>query len=285
MRPELLDVEVEGGVLRVARWPGDGPVAIAAHGITGNALSWAEVARQLGGTVTLVAPDLRGRGESWPLPGPYGMRTHAGDLIRVLDAVGADRAVFAGHSMGGWVVGTAAALYPDRVERLVLVDGGLPRTLPEGMTTEQALRSTLGPTFDRLRMTFSTEQAYRDFWQRHPAFSATPWTDALDAYVLRDLVGEPGALRPACVEAAVERDGEELWTNSGAAGTAKPALLLLAERGLQNQPEGFYDRATIEFDQQVELLRDVNHYTIMFDALSAKTIADRIAGVRADPST
>ena len=37
MRPELLDVEVQGGVLRVARWAGDGPVAIAAHGITGNA--------------------------------------------------------------------------------------------------------------------------------------------------------------------------------------------------------------------------------------------------------
>jgi hypothetical protein len=43
------DVPVAGGNLRVVEWPGDGPVVLAAHGITANALSWARVAELLGG--------------------------------------------------------------------------------------------------------------------------------------------------------------------------------------------------------------------------------------------
>ena len=56
------DVPVAGGSLHVGRW-GDGPkVVVAAHGITGNHRSWQAVARALDPDVSLIAPDLRGRG-------------------------------------------------------------------------------------------------------------------------------------------------------------------------------------------------------------------------------
>src|SRR5690242_12967876 len=61
LHPEEFDVPVAGGRLRVCRWRGDGPVVLAAHGITANALSWAPVAQALKGRAVLVAPDLRGR--------------------------------------------------------------------------------------------------------------------------------------------------------------------------------------------------------------------------------
>src|SRR5688572_30303476 len=90
------DVPVTGGSLHVGRW-GDGDrVVLAAHGITGNHRSWQGVARELGPDVSLVAPDLRGRGESGKLTAPYGMRAHAEDLIAVLDHLEVDRAVLAG---------------------------------------------------------------------------------------------------------------------------------------------------------------------------------------------
>src|SRR3954463_2470409 len=98
------DVPVDGGALRVVEWPGDGPVVIAVHGITANALSWAAVARELAGRVRLVAPDLRGRAGSAHLPGPYGMGTHAADMIALADHLGVSSVAFAGHSMGGFVV-------------------------------------------------------------------------------------------------------------------------------------------------------------------------------------
>jgi len=67
--PERIDVPVEGGTLAAYRWSGDGPVVLAAHGITSNHRSWGLVAAALDGAATLVAPDLRGRGRSNGLPG------------------------------------------------------------------------------------------------------------------------------------------------------------------------------------------------------------------------
>src|SRR5215216_300705 len=96
--PERFDVPVSGGPLAAYRWPGAGPLGIAA-----NHRSWGVVAAQLDGAVRLVAPDLRGRGRSNELPGPYGIAQHADDMVAVLDALGEESAVVAGHSMGGFV--------------------------------------------------------------------------------------------------------------------------------------------------------------------------------------
>ena len=92
-----LDVPVAGGTLHVGvagPAPGtDGvPIVLAVHGITGSHRSWAPVARHLGDAVTVLAPDLRGRGESAEVGGPYGMASHVEDLLAVLDHTGCGRA-------------------------------------------------------------------------------------------------------------------------------------------------------------------------------------------------
>ncbi|MGK3816897.1 alpha/beta fold hydrolase, partial [Enterococcus faecium] len=53
--------------------------------------------------VRLLAPDLRGRGRSADLSGPFGMSAHSDDLAAILDAAGVDRALIVGHSMGAFV--------------------------------------------------------------------------------------------------------------------------------------------------------------------------------------
>ena len=64
MAYEVFDVQVPGGTLRVGRW-GSGPgLVIAAHGLTGSHVNFEALAEQLGDAVTLLAPDLRGRGRT-----------------------------------------------------------------------------------------------------------------------------------------------------------------------------------------------------------------------------
>src|ERR1700757_447301 len=91
------EVPVAGGTLNVAQagppvTEADG-VALAAHGATNSLMIWRTVARRLDPGICFLAPDLRGRGRSVTLGGPYGMAAHVADLIAVLDHVGARSAV------------------------------------------------------------------------------------------------------------------------------------------------------------------------------------------------
>ena len=87
-------VPVAGGELAGGQWhaDADGMPLVGIHGITANHVSWAMIAAALPG-VRVIAPDLRGRGRSGDLPGPYGMADHADDVARMLDGLGVERAV------------------------------------------------------------------------------------------------------------------------------------------------------------------------------------------------
>jgi pimeloyl-ACP methyl ester carboxylesterase len=276
--PERFDVPVEGGELAAYRWPGDGPVVIAAHGITSNHRSWGVVANALGGEVTLVAADLRGRGRSNHLPGPYSIPRHADDLAAVLDATGTEQAVIAGHSMGGFVALSLAERHADRVTAVVLVDGGPPLAVPPGVGVDEALAATLGPSMRRLDMTFPDRGAYRAFWQQHPAFSGI-WSDEVDAHIQHDLIGEPPEMRSSCVKDAVIENGREMLEDDGirtlTERVEQPARMLWAPRGMVDDPTGLYDeRRVASLDN--ELVPDTNHFSILLGAPGAKRVAAAI---------
>ena len=276
--PERFDVPVAGGDLAVYRWPGDGPVVLAAHGITSNHRSWALVAAALDGAATLVAPDLRGRGRSNELPGPYGIAQHADDLAAVLDHTGAERAVVAGHSMGGFVATAFAERHPDRARALVLVDGGPPLQIPPGIDVDDALAATLGPAMQRLDMTFADRGEYRAFWQQHPSF-ADIWSAEVDAHVQHDLIGEPPSMRSSCVKEAVRANGRELLADEQVRTAVSrvdcPVEVLWAPRGMVDDPPGLYDERRLE-GLRAEKVPDTNHYSILLGAAGAKRVAAAI---------
>lgn len=93
------------------------------HGLASNHTRWAEFTEQtaLKQHWNILRPDLRGHGES-PTRGKINLEIWYDDLLRLLDAEGADRAVIAGHSLGAQVACLFAAHYPTRVAGLVLVD-------------------------------------------------------------------------------------------------------------------------------------------------------------------
>lgn len=274
---------VTGGTLHAGIWAGrqGTPTVLAAHGITANHLSYAAIARRLGGDVTLVAPDLRGRGRSNEISGPFGITAHADDLVRVLDHLGVERSVVVGHSMGAWVAATAATRHPDRVPAVVLVDGGYPLAAAAGADTtnvsiDDVLAAVLGPALARLSMTFPDRDAYHAFWRQHPAVGGDYWNDDIVAYVDHDLVGEPPNLRSSVNGDAIRADAVEQLTVPGISDAATrltcPTLRLFAERGLLDGDPLYPDAP------RDEVVADTNHYTIAFDGPrgGAGAVADAI---------
>jgi pimeloyl-ACP methyl ester carboxylesterase len=284
MNFETISVPVDGGTLRVGTHMGKqgAPVAVLIHGITANHLTWSLVADELGDDVTMLAPDLRGRAGSAALPPPYGMRQHAKDVAALLDHVGVDTATIVGHSMGGFVTAAFATAYPERVAGLVLVDGGVTiAEVPEGTDIDMILTTILGPTMQRLSMTFADEAEWLAFWKQHP--SLQDWNDAIEAYVMADLVGEKGAYRSSCNVDAIRADGADTLGPGGLyfKQIDRPTPWMRAPRGLLNADPLYSDEVAKQFCAEYPVLQDilvddVNHFTISLSERGAKAVAEVI---------
>lgn len=283
---ERLSIPVAGGELAAFRF-GDkaAPPIVAVHGITSNSRAWVPVARALGPSAQVIAVDLRGRAESNTLPGPYGTAVHAEDVIAVLDRLELERAVLVGHSLGAYIVARVAADHPERVERVVLVDGGL--TIPgvEELDPQAFADAFLGPAIARLRMTFPTVDAYIAWWQQHPALGGGQVAaEDLAEYAGHDLTGAEPELRPAPLEEAVRADAGELAElGSHAHRLAVPAQLLCAERGLQNEPNPMQPMSIAKpwaaddpDRRRATFVPDINHYTITLSARGAEVVAGAV---------
>ncbi|TPW77414.1 alpha/beta fold hydrolase [Schumannella soli] len=110
------------GVDIAFRVRGRGPAVVLLHGTSANHAVWQPIAEQLAGEATVISLDQRGHGRSSKPASGYGGDDFADDVLTVLDALGIDRAIVAGHSMGArnaWVLASRA---PERVSGVVAVD-------------------------------------------------------------------------------------------------------------------------------------------------------------------
>ena len=286
---EYMEFDVDGGTLTAVQvGPGDAPTVLAVHGITGNNRAWIPLGRALGDRASLIAVDLRGRAGSRTLPAPYGTAAYVTDLVAVIEQAEISPALVLGHSLGAYIVSRLAVEHPEHVRRVVLVDGGL--TIPgvEHVDPQAFATSFLGPALARLEMTFADSDEYHAWWHAHPAFSS-PATAAdvadedLHAYADHDLIGEEPALRSSVVADAIRADASELPTlGSWAHALTQPAALLCAPRGLLDEPSPMQPLELCEAwaaghpERAVELVEDVNHYTITLGARGAGAVASAI---------
>jgi pimeloyl-ACP methyl ester carboxylesterase len=276
---QCFDVSVKGGSLHAAG-AGAAPdeaktIVLAIHGVTASLMTWRTIARMLAARqdVCLIAPDLRGRGRSATLPGPYGIAAHIDDLLALLDHVGAERAVLVGHSLGAYIAARLAAEHPERVAALVLLDAGLP--LPAPRDPEAMLRTAVDSAIMRLAITFPSADEYVAAWRMHPAFLRA-WNDDVEAYARYDVAEPPQPARCVASPAAVRADGAEVVldeTTRLALDRVRPGLpthVLRAERGLFDDPADPVMPAAVlsafaadHPQASVEDVGDVNHYTLV----------------------
>ena len=102
----------------------DAPPLILQHGGRDHCRSWDWVAQELRHDWHVIAPDLRGHGDSaWSPDGDYSMFAFAYDFAQLVQSLGYDRVAIIAHSLGGNIATRYTGLYPDKVTRLVNIEG------------------------------------------------------------------------------------------------------------------------------------------------------------------
>lgn len=290
------EVPVAGGALTVhvlAEAPAGAGTVLALHSISSNGLAWRPLASALAGRVSVVAPDLRGRAESCGLRST-GLADHVRDVLAVIEQLGLDRPVLAGHSMGAFVAALAAASRPDVVGGVLLVDGGLSYPSPGTFDVDEVLHGIIGPAMDRLTMTFADPQAHLEHWRAHPTLGpalARTNGDALAAYLQHDLTGTPGALHSSSSLECVRADWTDMMSDPATLAAVHtlqcPAVLAWAARGPLGQEPGLYSPtrlAQAHLPADVRTLRlDSDHYGTLLDPASLDALAAALLTLVAGP--
>jgi len=117
-------VELSTGIKMAYVEMGDpeGPVVILQHGMTDNSRSWSLAAPYFTAAgYHVYLPDLRGMGKTDATDGYYTTITYASDMEAFFDALGIEKAIVVGHSLGSFTVQTFALMFPERCEKVVLV--------------------------------------------------------------------------------------------------------------------------------------------------------------------
>ena len=222
-------VDLNGINFRYRDWSGQGRLLLLLHGLASTTHIWDFVAPLLSERHRVVALDQRGHGLTDKPEDGYDYQTVTGDALAFLDYLQAQSAVVVGHSWGASVAVELAAANPERVEAIVLVDGGISRggPPPEGLWDEYAGR--MAPP----DMTHLTPRAFiagsRQRWSQ-----LRTWTPDLEA-VLMSLfeVSEEGTIRPRFARAQHMQVVRAMWESRGKntlASVGCPVLAMPARR-------------------------------------------------------
>ncbi len=259
-------VSVGSVSLAVAEWPGPakGPAIVCIHGLTANHTCWASVADVLSPAHRLIAYDLRGRGESDKPDKGYSLAVHGDDLEGLLDHFGLEKAVLIGHSLGAHIAVRFAATRPQRVAKLVLVDGGL--------DVRHEVIESLRPAINRLGVEFPSLDMFMGFVRALPMFEGR-WNDYLERYFRYDVEELPaGTVRAKAARLAIEEEianleRERLWVYHHQ--VKAPTLIFRAPDGLLTPTDCLMTQEEAEAmahaipRSKLVVVPGTNHYTVL----------------------
>ena len=103
---------------------GTGPAVLFIHGLLMSHHNWAHLLDRMDDDQRVIIPDLFGHGSSAKPVGDYSLGAHAATLRDLLDRLEIETVTIVGHSLGGGIAMLFSYLFPERVERLVLVSSG-----------------------------------------------------------------------------------------------------------------------------------------------------------------
>jgi pimeloyl-ACP methyl ester carboxylesterase len=133
---------------------GSGEPLVLIHGYTASTYAWKDVFEPLAQQFRVIAVDLKGFGFSGKPDGDYTRRAQGELVVRLLDHLKINQAIFCGNSMGGEVAMNAAVGHPDRVKALILVDSaGVTVSGGGSVTPGPAQWPVVGPALAALALT------------------------------------------------------------------------------------------------------------------------------------
>jgi pimeloyl-ACP methyl ester carboxylesterase len=264
MMESVESVRSNGITLATKVWPGHEPTVVAVHGLTANHTCWYPLAEALEGACRLVAYDLRGRGDSDKPKAGYSLADHAADLEGLLDHFGLGRATLMGHSLGAGIGVWFAAHHPERVDRLILLDGGLD-VRPE-------VFESIAPAVSRLGVEFPSLPGLLAVLQTLPMFAGR-WNAHLERYFAYDVEpGPTGGVVSKVPRHAIEEEVANLRATRLAplhGRIVAPTLLLRAPDGLLREDDCLLTAAEAQAMAsaipacRVAVVPGTNHYTIL----------------------
>lgn len=257
--------EIATGVrLATREWPGKGPAIVCIHGLTASHTCWESMADILAPDYRVIAYDLRGRGDSDKPPKGYSVPIHSEDLAALLDHYGLKSVILFGHSLGANIGVYFASRYPQRVKKLVLVDGGI--------DVRAEIFDSLGPAVNRLGIEFPSLPMFLEMLQSLPMFAGR-WNDYLERYFRNDVESTPGGtVKPKAAKHAIEEEvanfaRERFWVYHHKIKC--PTLILRAPDGLLTETDCLMTqdeaRALAYAIPRAKLVvvPNTNHYTVL----------------------
>ncbi len=190
-------IAMQDGAQIFVRTGGSGPAVLLIHGFGDTGDMWGPLAADLAKTHTVIVPDLRGMGRSSKAASGYDKKSQAGDMRAVVTALGQDHSAVVGHDIGTMVAYAYAASYPDKTDKLVVMDAPVPGIPP----WDQIILSPAlwhfnfgGPNAERL--VAGRERIYLDrFWNEF-AGDPTKIDEATRRHYAK-IYTQPGAMRAA----------------------------------------------------------------------------------------
>src|SRR5215510_776636 len=194
---EHTTIDANGAKLHVAQ-VGQGKPLLLLHGWPEFWLTWEPMMRRLSDRYRLIAPDLRGFGESDKPSGPFGAHDHATDLMALLEQLRIEIIGVVGYDVGGAAMLPLARKAPHRISGLFLFDFVYPGIGPR-MGAPERLNEIWYQSFNQMEMapallgaTRETCRTYLAHFLRHWAYRAGAFDDVLDAFT--DTYLKPGNL-------------------------------------------------------------------------------------------
>ncbi len=265
--PIMTKAKGDGVKIQLATWEGNGKQILCIHGITANCRFWDCLASAFSPHHRVMAMDLRGRGLSdKPLTG-YSIEHHCKDILALMNDQGLERPVLMGHSLGAFISLVFAAQYPQRVDRLILVDGG-------GKLSETQMAKVFAgikPSLDRLGQVFPSLETYLSQMRQAPYLQ--PWNSYMETYFRYEIEEVEGGIRSRVHPKHIEEEARNLGKVDSREFYKKvkaPTLILRATKGMLAEddlllPEDVVDRMVHEIPNAKRVdVEGTNHYSILF---------------------
>ena len=265
--PRMVKARGDGINIQLAIWEGRGKQILSVHGITANSRFWDCLASALSPHHKVIAMDLRGRGLSDKPPTGYSIENHCKDIVALMNDQDLKQPVLMGHSLGAFISLVFAAQNPEKIDRLILVDGG------GKLSKAQMAKVFAGikPSLDRLGKVFPSFKAYLSQMKQAPYLK--PWNSYMETYFRYEVEKVKRGVRSRVHPEHINEEAKNLGKVDSREFYKKvkvPTLILRATKGMLAEddlllPEDVVERMAREIPNARRVdVQGANHFSILF---------------------